>query len=101
MRLFGFEITIKAAVPATTTPSGWDFGRGWWPVIQEPFSGAWQRNMELRRQDVLAYSAVYACVTLIASDIAKLRLRLVEQDDDGIGAGPAAVDCARRSAVVR
>jgi HK97 family phage portal protein len=85
MRLFGFEITIaKAAVPATTTPSGWDFGRGWWPVIQEPFSGAWQRNMELRRQDVLAYSAVYACVTLIASDIAKLRLRLVEQDDDGI-----------------
>jgi HK97 family phage portal protein len=85
MRLFGFEITIaKAAVPATTVPSGWDFGRGWWPVIQEPFSGAWQRNMELRRQDVLAYSAVYACVTLIASDIAKLRLRLVEQDDDGI-----------------
>src|SRR4030095_2162334 len=28
--------------------------------------------------------AVFACVTLIASDIAKLQLRLVEQDDEGI-----------------
>jgi HK97 family phage portal protein len=35
---------------------------------------------------VLTHSAVFACVTLIASDIAKLRLRLVEYDDDGIWA---------------
>jgi phage portal protein BeeE len=33
---------------------------------------------------VLTYSAVFACVTLIAADIAKLRLRLVAQDEDGI-----------------
>jgi HK97 family phage portal protein len=83
MRFFGFEIArAKAAVPATTVPTGWDSKRGWWPIVSEPFTGAWQRNMEFRTQDVLAYSAVYACVTLIAADIGKLRVRLVEQDSD-------------------
>lgn len=56
----------------------------WWPIIRESFTGAWQNNVEIRAQDVLTYSAVYACVSLIAGDIAKLCLRLVEQDDDGI-----------------
>lgn len=57
---------------------------GWWNVIHEPYTGAWQRNTEIRADNVLAYSAVFACVTLIASDIGKLTLRLVEQDRDGI-----------------
>ena len=33
---------------------------------------------------MLTYFAVYACLTLIASDIAKLRVKLVRQDGDGI-----------------
>jgi HK97 family phage portal protein len=57
---------------------------GWWPIIRESFTGAWQNNVEIRAQDVLTYSAVYACVSLIAGDIAKLCLRLVQQDQDGI-----------------
>lgn len=57
---------------------------GWFPFIRESFAGAWQQNVEVRAQDVLTYSAVYACVSLIAGDIAKLCLRLVEQDADGI-----------------
>lgn len=57
---------------------------GWWPIIRESFTGSWQKNVEVRAQDVLTYSAVYACVSLIAGDIAKLCLRLVEEDDDGI-----------------
>jgi HK97 family phage portal protein len=56
----------------------------WWPIIRESFTGAWQNNVEIRAADVLTYSAVYACISLIAGDIAKLCLRLVEQDDDGI-----------------
>ena len=56
----------------------------WWPIIRESFTGAWQQNVEVRAQDVLTYSAVYACVSLIAGDIAKLCLRLVEQDTHGI-----------------
>lgn len=54
---------------------------GWWPVIREPYTGAWQRNDETSLDTVLTYSAVFACVTLIAADIAKLSLRLVEQVD--------------------
>jgi HK97 family phage portal protein len=57
---------------------------GWWSVIREPFMGAWQRNEEVSMDTVLTYSAVFACVTLIAADIAKLCLRLVQKDDNGI-----------------
>ncbi len=57
---------------------------GWWSVIREPFLGAWQRDQEIRMDTVLTYSAVYSCVTLIASDIAKLCLRLVQESSDGI-----------------
>lgn len=57
---------------------------GWWSVIREPFMGAWQRNQEVAMDTVLTYSAVFACVTLIAADIAKLCLRLVQQDANGI-----------------
>lgn len=90
MRLFGFEITRpKAAVGATTVPSGWLNGLGmggWFSVIGESCTGAWQRNIEIRTESVLTYHAVYSCITLIASDISKLRIRLVQQDDDGIWA---------------
>jgi HK97 family phage portal protein len=55
---------------------------GWWPLIREPFSGAWQRNIEWTTDSVLAHHAVYACITRIAQDIGKLRPKLVEQDDD-------------------
>lgn len=57
---------------------------GWWPVIKESFPGAWQQNVEIKLTDVLTYSTVFSCITLIASDIGKMTLRLVEQDDDGI-----------------
>jgi len=46
--------------------------------------GGWQRNMEVNMDTVLTYSAVFSCITLIASDIAKLCLRLVQEDDDGV-----------------
>jgi HK97 family phage portal protein len=57
---------------------------GWWPVVREPYAGAWQQNVEIRQDTVLTYSAVFACVTLIASDIGKLCLRLVEQSEDDV-----------------
>lgn len=60
-----------------------DRGNWWWPIVREPFTGAWQRNMEQRKESILTFSAVYSCVTLIASDIAKMRIKLVEQDRPG------------------
>lgn len=60
---------------------------GWFPlVVHEPYTGAWQRNEEIRPDTVLAHPAVFACISLIMSDIGKCRLRLVELDDDGIWA---------------
>jgi HK97 family phage portal protein len=80
MRLFGLEITRAKSAPASYAPSE----RGWWPIVREPFAGAWQQNREITVESVLTHSAVYACITLIASDIAKMRLRLVQQDANNI-----------------
>lgn len=83
MRLGPLEITLHTKrVPANLASV--ESRSGWWPVIREPFSGAWQENAEESVDTVVAFSAVFACVTLIASDIAKMRLRLVEQDADQI-----------------
>jgi HK97 family phage portal protein len=49
----------------------------WWPIIRESFAGAWQRNEELTADQAMAFHAVFACHTLICSDIAKLRCKLV------------------------
>lgn len=58
--------------------------RGWWPMIWEPWSGAWQRNRECSKHDELCHFAVFSCMTLIASDISKLRLMLMRKDSHGI-----------------
>jgi HK97 family phage portal protein len=81
LQAFGrkIELSTKGLALAPLSSRG-----AWWPLVGEAFTGAWQRNIEVRAADVLTYSAVYACVSLIAGDIAKLCLRLVEQDDDGI-----------------
>jgi HK97 family phage portal protein len=58
---------------------------GWWPYhVREPYAGAWQRNEAITFDSALSFSAVFACTTLIMSDIGKLTLRLVEQDSNGI-----------------
>jgi HK97 family phage portal protein len=56
----------------------------WYPLIREPFAGAWQRNMEINADTVAAFHADFACKTLIARDIAKLRVKLEEKDKNDI-----------------
>jgi len=82
VRLLGFEISRAKAAPgpgAWTSTSG-----GWWPVVREPFTGAWQRNMEINAESASSFHADFACKTLIARDIGKLRLKLMKQDGAGI-----------------
>ena len=56
---------------------------GWWPLsIREPYTGAWQQNQEISQDTALSYFAVFACTTLIASDVAKLKLRVGECADN-------------------
>jgi HK97 family phage portal protein len=88
VQLFGLTIARTKAlerqfrdVGMTSPPLG---AGGWYPLIRESFPGAWQQNVELRAESLLAYFAVYACQTLITNDIAKMRLKLVQQDDDDI-----------------
>jgi HK97 family phage portal protein len=61
-----------------------DRGNWWFPVVREPFTGAWQRNQEITQESVLTSYAVYACIDRIASDVSKCRFRLVEEDANGI-----------------
>jgi HK97 family phage portal protein len=75
MKLFGLQIT-KASSGTLSPP---DNRGGWWPLVREPFAGAWQRNETLGVDECTAFHADWACKTLIASDIAKLRVRLVQQ----------------------
>lgn len=82
MRIFGLEITRATTRKAVSSIGG---ERGWFNILREGFTGAFQQHVEVDRpKDVLAFSAVFACVTGIAGDIAKLRLRIVEESDDGI-----------------
>jgi HK97 family phage portal protein len=55
-----------------------------YPIVQEPFPGAWQSNQEIRVDTVASFHADFACKTLIARDIAKLRVKLTEKDDNDI-----------------
>jgi HK97 family phage portal protein len=56
----------------------------WWPLVREATTGAWQRNEEIQLDNALANPTLYACVTLIATDFAKMRPRLMSLDSDGI-----------------
>ena len=83
MRLGPFEIRrVKGSASAalgdgiTHLPAS---NAGWWPVIRESFAGAWQRGITVPVEDAMAHPTYWACVTLIAGYIAKIRPRLMEE----------------------
>jgi len=81
---FGLEIRRQKSLNTLTSVSSqWN----WWsPLgIHEPWTGAWQANApEVDRvESILAFSAVFACVTGIAGDIAKCRIKL-DRENAGI-----------------
>lgn len=94
MRIFGRNLSLSrvsaaifgsglvpAAQKAAVTPIGL---RDLWGSVRESFAGAWQRNIMIdNRESILAFSAVYACVTRIANDISKLRVMLTDLQPDG------------------
>lgn len=69
----------KAAVGAVTSAE-FGGGRGWYDIGGDgPMLGSFQRDIHWRRHEVTANWSFYACATLIASDIGKLRPKLVEK----------------------
>lgn len=86
MNLFGLQLgkrTDVALAEKRLSPAPVS-RRSWWGTVAEAASGNWQRNIEINTDTVLTNPTVYACITLIASDVAKLRVKLVAQDDDGL-----------------
>ncbi len=79
-----FSALANAVTPGRKSMSAVDNPGGWWPKVRESFTGAWQRNIEVDQDTVVANHAVFSCMTLIASDIAKLRIKLVHQSEGGI-----------------
>lgn len=59
---------------------------GGWRRVFESFTGAWQRNIEVDATTVLAYHAVFSCISLISADIAKMPLQLKKKLGSGIWA---------------
>ncbi|MFK4809694.1 phage portal protein [Devosia sp. ZW T5_3] len=64
----------------------WGGGRGrtHTNLVREPFSGAWARNLETTKEDMLSFHAIYACISLISASISKMNVRLVRKDADSI-----------------
>lgn len=69
------ELVTMAAVQTMGRDTWWQ----WMPLdVHEPFPGAFQRVLPERRESCLAFSAVFACVSLRSNDVAKLRIKLCE-----------------------
>lgn len=94
MEIFGFELSRARSGPLTlglsqgSVQNSTDlithlptWRNNWLGAIRESFTGAWQRSIVVDRQQVLTFSTVFACMTLIAADIAKISIRLIERDD--------------------
>lgn len=71
MQIFGLQITRKREKALQSVSGSWTRIFDWWP-------GAFQQNATVNREAVSAYWAVFACVTLIAGDIAKMPVRVME-----------------------
>jgi HK97 family phage portal protein len=79
MRIFGVEIKRVRNEARQMVPSN----SGWLGVMGDVFAGSWQRHVQVDgTRNMLAFSVVYACVTGIASDLAKLWVDLVEEDGE-------------------
>ena len=66
------EVTQKSASSARS--SAWVS-----MLVKEPFSGAWQRNKELKKETSLSHYAAFSCISNISQDIAKLPFVFMRQ----------------------
>lgn len=84
MRIFGFDLTLRKADSPSEEKSLSPVNGGWHRIIHEPFTGAWQRNMEEKRCDLTSYPTLYACISRITEDIAKCPFVLKTKTESGI-----------------
>ena len=83
MKMLGFEITRAKAAPVNASPVPVVSG-SWYSLFNRWPDQTFQTDTPPTMESVLAFHAVYACETLIAADIGKLRYLLIEYDADGL-----------------
>lgn len=76
MRLFGFE--FRRVQKRLQPPSGN------WTTIFDWNTGTWQQDSSIDLDTVLTFGALFACIRLIASDVGKLRIKLMQRTESGI-----------------
>lgn len=85
MRIFGIEIARSRSIEQAVEHKVDEALKKWTLAgassfispVREPFAGAWQKNVQCETpSNILAFSAVFSCITLIAGDIAKLDVEL-------------------------
>jgi HK97 family phage portal protein len=81
LKIFGLTLFEQKAVRANGTLLPVNSRAGWFGSVLESFTGAWQRNVEVKLDTVLTYSTVFRCISLISSDVSKMRMKLVELTD--------------------
>lgn len=80
MKFFGLEITRRKSLHGLLPPRP-----SVWGLVSEPFAGAWQKGVQVDPIGRLtSFGAVYACVSRIANDIAKLEPRVIKKDGNGV-----------------
>lgn len=71
----------KSYLSAVSSPGS----GGWFSwIVSEANTGDWQKNIEWKRKDVVSHFAIFSCISLIASDISKLRINLMREDSSAI-----------------
>src|SRR5690606_29875898 len=84
MKLFGLPIPFTGKQEKELAPP--PTRGGWFPIVRESYAGAWQENVTVDVNTALSFHAVFACQTLIASDVAKMPLTLTALGSNGIWA---------------
>lgn len=82
MNLFGLEFSVRKSKGRALTSV--DGRNGKWLTIYDSYPGAWQQNVEINLAELPAQQTVFACITLIANDVAKMGQSLMEFTKDGI-----------------
>jgi HK97 family phage portal protein len=80
----GIVKSLPRVLSPPLTGGSWNGFGEWWGTIKEPFTGAWQRNIEWCADGIISNPTVYACITLKAGDIGKLPVKLMRRQSNGI-----------------
>ena len=79
----GVLTTVRGRLAQLLQPAGGGSG-AWWPIVREPYTGAWQNNDPLTTDSALSNPSVFGAVSRISQDIGKIAPPLLlERDRNG------------------